>query len=162
MSNLNHQCVKTTPSTFTLARKQRGVGLIEVMVTVLLLSTSLLSLAVMQNRSLQFNQEAYLRSQANILAYDIIDRARANLQNVGDYNLAFNAASPAGADRSQVDLATWRTAIQARLPAGDGQIECVAATRACTVSLRWRESEGADAVDEGESTTTTFTYETLI
>ncbi len=147
-----------------LKKHQRGVSLIEVMVTVLLLSTSLLSLGVMQNRSLQFNHEAYLRSQANIFAYDIIDRVRANLDNIGDYSLAFAADAPSGTARSSVDLTEWSSSVASVLPNGDGQIQCSSSTRICSIALRWYEGEGADAAAEGEeqSTSTTFTYETLL
>ena len=62
--------------------KQQGAGLIEVLVTVLILGTSLLALAALQSRSLQYNHSAYLRSQANILAYDILDRVRINRSNM--------------------------------------------------------------------------------
>lgn len=67
--------------------KQEGVGLIEVMVTALILSTSLLGLAALQSRALQYNHSAYMRSQANILAYDLLDRIRASRSNIANYNL---------------------------------------------------------------------------
>src|SRR5690625_2050477 len=56
--------------------RMRGVGLIEVLVTLIILSTALLTLTALQTRSLQFNHSAYLRSQANNFAYDILDRDR--------------------------------------------------------------------------------------
>ena len=37
---------------------ERGVGLIEVLVTLLILSTTLIALSALQTRSLQFNQGA--------------------------------------------------------------------------------------------------------
>lgn len=140
-------------------KTQQGVGLIEVMVTVLLLSTSLLALAALQNRSLQFNHEAYLRSQANILAYDIIDRVRVNRSNATDYSLDFGDDAT-GSSLADTDLKAWSDNIAETLPGGEGEIECVAATEVCTVSLRWVEADIADAGDNGEGTTTTFTYQT--
>src|SRR5690606_27805074 len=59
-------------------KNERGVGLIEVLVTLLILSTTLIALSALQTRSLQFNQGAYFRSQANMLAYDMLDRIRVN------------------------------------------------------------------------------------
>ena len=59
-------------------KKEQGVGLIEVLVTLLILSTTLIALSALQTRSLQFNQGAYFRSQANALAYDMLDRIRVN------------------------------------------------------------------------------------
>lgn len=134
---------------------QKGVGLIEVMVTVLLLSTALLSLAVMQKRSLQYNHEAYLRSQANILAYDIIDRARANLDNIASYNIIFSANAPTGASRAETDLRDWLNNIALALPAGDGQIVCNATTHFCSVVMQWQEMEN-------ENGPTAFVYQTVL
>ena len=57
---------------------QRGATLIEVLVAMLVLSIGLLGLAGMQMTALKSNQSAYYRSQATVLAYDIIDRMRAN------------------------------------------------------------------------------------
>src|SRR5690554_2545300 len=60
---------------------QNGFSLIEVLVTVLILATSLLAVATLQTRSLEYNHSAYLRSQANIIAYDILDRMRLDPAN---------------------------------------------------------------------------------
>ncbi|VUD52912.1 hypothetical protein TDB9533_01728 [Thalassocella blandensis] len=135
--------------------RQKGVGLIEILVTVLLLSTALLSLAVMQKRSLQFNHEAYLRSQANILAYDIIDRARANIANIAGYNVALAANAPTGASRAETDLRDWLGNIAVTLPNGDGQIICNSTTHLCSVVMSWQELES-------ENGTTAFVYETVL
>ena len=136
-------------------KTQKGVGLIEVMVTVLLLSTALLSLAVMQKRSLQFNHEAYLRSQANILAYDIIDRARANIDNISGYNIIFTSDAPTGSSQSDTDLREWLTNISVTLPNGDGQIVCNATSHFCSVVMRWTEQEN-------DGNPTAFVYETVL
>ncbi len=55
-----------------------GSTLIEVMVAVVVLSIGLLGLALLQLHSLQANTDAYLRTQASMFAYEIIDRMRAN------------------------------------------------------------------------------------
>lgn len=67
------------------ASRQVGVGLIEVLVSLLVLSIGLLGLAALQAQSLRFTTDAYLRSQATVLASDIIDRIRANRDNVAAY-----------------------------------------------------------------------------
>lgn len=60
------------------SRRERGFSMVEAMVSVLVLSGGLLGLAFLQAQGMKFNTEAYQRSQATVLAYDIIDRLRAN------------------------------------------------------------------------------------
>jgi len=138
--------------------KQSGVGLIEVLVTVLVMATALLSLSALQVRSLQFNHSAYLRSQANILAYDIIDRIRINRKNVSQYNLTFNSDAPTGSALNAVDLREWRTTLETIMPEGLGQVECNGAG-ICTISIRWSEQSQSGKDDEELAT---FEYTTRI
>lgn len=137
---------------------QSGVGLIEVLVTLLILSTALLALGAMQNKSLQFNQGAYMRSQANILAYDLMDRVRVNLRNLKDYKSAEAgpSSSPVTSPLTAADIDNWRINISRQLPDGKGGVSCVAATNVCTVTISWRELNNSGEVDEDK---TTFTYE---
>lgn len=58
--------------------RNSGFTLIEVLVAVLVLSVGLLGLAGLQATSLKSNHSAYLRTQAVLLTYDLIDRMRAN------------------------------------------------------------------------------------
>ncbi|WP_237060497.1 type IV pilus modification protein PilV [Microbulbifer sediminum] len=139
---------------------QRGAGLIEVMVTVLILSTSLLGLAALQNRSLQYNHSAYLRSQANILAYDILDRVRINRGNIGSYSLAITAGAPTGTLLAPTDLREWRESLAGALPNGRGGITCSAANRLCTVTIQWAERDGIGV--DGDAEATSFQYTTRI
>lgn len=66
-------------------RNQAGVGMVEVLVSLLVLSIGLLGLAALQAQSLRFTSDAYLRSQSTVLASDLIDRIRANRDSVDDY-----------------------------------------------------------------------------
>lgn len=143
---------------------QQGVGLIEVLVTLLILSTSLITLTAMQNRSLQFNQMAYFRSQANILAYDILDRMRTNKGNVASltsYNVVAAAftggAAPASTDYAATDLFEWRREINARIPGGKGAIECDAAS-VCNITIDWDEINSATGIADADESTSSFTY----
>lgn len=151
--------------------RSKGVGLIEVLVTLLLLSTSLLAIATLQTRSLQFNQSAYLRSQANILAYDIIDRMRVNRDEVKNYSLNFDDDPPTGSTLADADMNGWLTQVQALLPDGEAEIACddhaaggVEVVK-CKVSLRWTEKSLFGDVEEDElddEARTTFTYSTSL
>ncbi|MFL6713216.1 MAG: type IV pilus modification protein PilV, partial [Sulfurifustis sp.] len=57
----------------------QGFTLVEVLVTLVVLSIGLLGLAMLQLESLKHNTDAYFRTQATMLAYEIIDRMRANV-----------------------------------------------------------------------------------
>ncbi|WP_299595521.1 type IV pilus modification protein PilV [uncultured Microbulbifer sp.] len=129
-------------------QKQQGAGLIEVLVTVLILGTSLLALAALQSKSLQYNHSAYLRSQANILAYDILDRIRINRGAIADYSMAMADDAPTGTTTAQEDLAEWHVNLTEMLPGADGAVECVAATSLCTVTVQWAEQNSSGDTTE--------------
>ena len=121
--------------------KNSGVSLIEVLVTVLILATSLLAIAALQTRSLDYNHSAYLRSQANIMAYDMLDQMRINSPVTGA------VVEPGESDRA---------AMVASLPGGVANVDCDG--RVCTVTITWAEQDGLN--EGGESST--FTYTTRI
>lgn len=62
--------------------KQRGVGLVEILVAVVIVSIGFLAAATMQVQGMRFSQGAYFRSQAYFMASDMIDRMRNNPQAV--------------------------------------------------------------------------------
>jgi len=57
-----------------------GFTLIEVLISMVILSIGLLGIFAMQSRALMDNQDAYLRTQAVFMAYDMSDRIRANAE----------------------------------------------------------------------------------
>lgn len=59
-------------------KQQSGVTLIEVLITVLVVSVGLLGLAALQTFALQAGNTAYQRSQATNVAYEALDFMRAN------------------------------------------------------------------------------------
>ncbi|MGQ7844110.1 type IV pilus modification protein PilV [Granulosicoccus sp. 3-233] len=63
---------------------QRGVGLIEILVAVIIMSLGFLAAARMQVEGMRFSQSAYYQSQAYFLASDMIDRMRSNIAGVQD------------------------------------------------------------------------------
>lgn len=62
----------------SLKYKQQGFTLLEVLITIIILSVGMLGVANLQMLGLNYNNNAYHRSQAVQLAYDIIDRMRLN------------------------------------------------------------------------------------
>jgi len=135
-------------------RQEQGATLIEIAITVLILSTSLLAMATLQARSLQFNQGSSIRSQANILAYDIMDRIRINRGtasgNISGYTADYGV-TPTGNSLAVSDVATWRANLLSALPTGKGKISCSSTTRICTVTIEWSEEQlfGASTSDSG-------------
>lgn len=105
---------------------QAGTTLIEVLISLLVLSGGMLGMAGVQSVSLRANQAAYYRTMATNFTQDIIERMRANTAGVdaGDYNNAAGAATAncftaVGCTRTQMarqDILEWRAAIAAAMP----------------------------------------------
>ena len=92
----------------SLAARSHGFTLIEVMIAVLVLSLGLLGLAGLQATSLKANASAATRGQATLLAYDIVDRMRANRDAAlaGTYNNTAGTAPTSGGSNCQANGAT--------------------------------------------------------
>lgn len=99
--------------------RQRGVSLIEVMVTVLILSVGLLGVAGLLSRLQMSEMEAYQRSQALVLLGDMANRMATNRNAVASY--VTGASNPVGtgssctsstATRKDSDLGEWCNALQ--------------------------------------------------
>lgn len=110
----------------------RGTTLIEVLVSLLILSIGLLGMVGLQTVSLRNTQTAYQRTQATLLTADIMERMRANPQglNAGSYNNAGASLSAAclsvtgcsAAALALHDVAEWQAAVASALPAGAGVV----------------------------------------
>ncbi len=66
-------------------KRCRGTGLIEVMVTVVVMSIGLLGIAALQVQSKRSNFEAVQRTTATMLAHAVIERMRANESALSTY-----------------------------------------------------------------------------
>ncbi|MGA9223012.1 MAG: type IV pilus modification protein PilV, partial [Pseudomonas graminis] len=58
--------------------RQQGTTLIEVLVALLVLAIGLLGAAALQLNALKYTDSSRLSSQASFIAYDMMDRIRAN------------------------------------------------------------------------------------
>ena len=123
-------------------RRQGGVSLIEVMISVLIVSLGLLGAAALQATALRNNQGSYERTQTSILTQGIFDAMRANLVavNANSYNTGgYICAAPNAASLAGSDIARWIGTLQTQIHSGAcGSINCAAG--ACTVGVRWDDS----------------------
>ncbi len=144
--------------TMQLRRLQRGVTLIEVLIAMLVTSIGLLGLAGLQIFALKNNQSAALQAQANILAYDMLDRMRGNraLAEADRYDIGIDDADPTSNKIQDRDIKEWRDMLGASLPDGTGAIACDG--RVCTVTVQW---EDANPFDPDDSTRTIELVSTL-
>lgn len=65
--------------------RERGVGLIEVLISILVIAIGLLGLAALQGKAQKAELESYQRSQALILLQDMSNRLRANRGERANY-----------------------------------------------------------------------------
>ena len=123
----------------------QGLTLIEVLISLLVLSIGILGLATLQTASLGFNAGASHRTQATVLAYDMAERMRANRQAAlaGAYDIAFEDPAPACAAPAttgtvaQQDISAWRMALACRVPLGTGSI--VRNGGEVTLTVQWND-----------------------
>lgn len=142
---------------FSLPRAQRGVGLIEVLVAVLILGVGLLGIAAMQATALRNSQSSLERSQAVMQTYAILDAMRANVgvARIGGYNLtAMTCSQPDAGTLAANDLRDWIGSLKGSLnDSACGQIDC--GSLSCEISVQWDDSRGAGGSDARIVTTST-------
>lgn len=115
--------------------RNHGFSMVEILVTLIVLSIGLLGLAAMQANSMQNTHGAYLRTQATYLAYDMLDRMRANMADVNingydDIDTGAHAYTDPGCittnctpnQLTTYDALQWATNLSTLLPAGQGNI----------------------------------------
>jgi len=79
----------------SVKKHAKGLSLIEILVTVVVLSIGLLGIAGMQAQGVKYSHDSYARSQATMLANELIERMHANPDGVenGDYVTAIGNAA---------------------------------------------------------------------
>lgn len=125
---------------------QAGTTLIEVLITVVLVSIGLLGLAGLQLTTVQNTNSSGERFAATILAQDVLERMRANRQEalLGRYNLALGD-EPAAANLAGDDLDAWMDAL-GTLPGGDGSVD-VDNAGVVTIEIAWTDASDDNAGD---------------
>jgi len=106
----------------------KGFTLVEVLVSIIILAIGILGTIAMQARALNDNQDAYMRSQAVLLAYDLSDRMRANARGWIVVPAAANSACDVvGAnctplEMAQFDYWNWQNEVTSKLSDGAGDV----------------------------------------
>ena len=151
--------------------------MVEVLVAIVVLSFGLLGLAGLQADGLRSNHDAYMRSQATLLAYDMLDRMRANLQGVenGFYDdlLATTPTDPACIssgcsiqEMSQHDAFEWSAKLAEMLPGGTGLVAGSGSGSIFTITVMWDEhrtgASGTACGGDPQVDLTCFTLSTII
>lgn len=144
-----------------LPKAQRGVSLIEVLITILLLSFGMLAMANMHAMSLKYVKMAQFKGIATELAMDLSDRMRANAGGAVSYvyTTAYssnptavavppcaNVAQCTPAELAAADLAEMRNTLLRALPGGGLRIVQDAANpTVMNVWMIWLDPDGSDA-----------------
>lgn len=125
------------------SRFRAGFTLLEILVTLIVVTIGLLGLAGLQMTGLRHNHDAYIRSQAALQAYDIADRMQANLvkakelgnpydsrgtatytySTIGTADATCENATGSGCSTTALaanDMFRWKQALRALLPSGIG------------------------------------------
>ena len=139
--------------------------MIEVLVALLVLAIGLLGLAALQATGQRYSGNASLRTQAIILAQDMIERMRANQTAVAAtpsataetfYNITtkLTVATPdcssscTTANMAIYDVKNWQTNVSSLLPDGAGTISVtgpVGGVYTVITTINWRERQTAGA-----------------
>lgn len=123
--------------------EQRGTSLIEVLVTMLIVSFGLLGLVGLQSRMQLSEMESYQRSQALVLLNDMASRITVSRGVAADY--VTGTANPLGgtacptstATRPEIDALEWCNALKgaAEVTSGGNNAGAMIGARGCVESL---------------------------
>lgn len=141
-----------------LVNEQQGFTLIEVLLAVVILGIGLLGIVTLQARSLQYNQQAYLYSQASFLANDIAERMRANSQVLSEYEIDFGedvngvtttqclTSNCTASQFAEWDLKVWKDSLKSALPSGDGSV--VRVNNQYKITAQFDDSRGQESLQQ--------------
>ena len=117
--------------------KQRGVTLIEVLITLFVLAIGLLGMAGLQATALRATADSGNVGSATRLAYDMVDRVRlevdptivntfvtasASNQTASNSSACYGTSGCTGNARATAEVAEWQRLLAAGLPAGQGNV----------------------------------------
>ena len=132
----------------TLEHGQRGFGLIESLVALIVVSVGMIGIAVLYGQGLSASRTALNRTQAVNLAADMADRIRANRRGGASYGGAgedngCDAADCTTAELAAHDVWEWAAQVEALLPSGVGTVTYAGTTPPTyTINVQWQEPVG--------------------
>lgn len=130
MSKTQNTPISVVPAGGYQRRKsEAGFGMLEVLISLLILAIGLLGLASLQTTTLAQTTEVRNRSQAILLVDDLLERVRANRSNIASYEVAAgnlpDCATDFAIENNGVaadDLAEWKNSLACLLPGGNGSV----------------------------------------
>lgn len=135
------------------AAQVQGMGMIEVLVSVLVLAVGLLGIAAMQSLALRGGQGSLETSQAVMQSNSIIEAMRANPTVSYNIGKTCAVASIAGTDLKSKDQIAWLTAMKSTIGSGATDTttcgEISGCPGACLVRVYWDDSRAGS--DQGGS-----------
>ncbi len=90
-----------TQTTGVPLKAQQGMTLIEVLVSLVILGVGLLGAAAIQLNALKYTDSSRISSQASFVAYDMLDRIRAN--PLADYSAPSGVGAMSGIAQQDLD-----------------------------------------------------------
>ena len=128
-------------------RAQEGTTLIEVLVAMLILAVGLLGAAAIQLNALKYTDSSRMTSQASFIAYDMMDRIRAN--SAADYTVTPPTSANLSVARDQ-DLFDFTSNIASALGAtATGSVALN--QRVYTITITWDDSRAANTANARRS-----------
>lgn len=147
-----------------MRRHHHGFSMIEVLVSILIVSLGILALSGLLVKASTLGKTAEFRGAASLLAADVADRIRANAEGArnGDYDMEptllasdFPTAATKACDATTTpvcepaelaakDVADWQAALYANLPQGTGAITYDATNHWADVWVMWRDPSAED------------------
>ena len=126
---------------------QQGMTLIEVLVALLILTVGLLGAAAVQLNALKYTDSSRMTSQASFIAYDMMDRIRAN--SGADYTITPPTSGNLSVARDQ-DLYDFTTKISNfGGPTATGSIALN--QRVYTITITWSDARAANTANAQRS-----------
>ena len=138
-------------------KRQTGFGLVEVLVSLLIISIGLLGIVSLQIMALKNVGSSMERSQAVIQTYSYLEVLRANRAEAVISNLDLPlTCDPENLAGSLVDQRKWITQLHETLgPQACGQVECLGGGK-CTITVQWDDSRAEGGSDEQQLVTETM------